>query len=326
MADDRREPQRIGDPVSEGGTFPIDAQYDRIVTAFTNMGVVVPLPSYDNRPGLIVGGMDTPLPSREEMHDLFDQNAELVEVSIERGYTELLLTPFGPIEELAETTANVIKAHAEAGTIFEAKANPDDPDVPVEVDTENPVSVSDLFKGTFRSWREDPYLNQVFYFPERGDSTVIYGNQFPGSLIPDSRVVGSSQYCAFPGWTVGLIDPSPQLSQKWGRRGIERSPEDYYAALGRTYGRPSTETGWTIQDFLTHFAVNLASTNQVSHDIDQKSGTWLLESFILGSVAQGGWSRKRQRLEISGGLVGDPHQGVGARFMRRLTFSPQVAK
>ena len=60
------------------------------------------------------------------------------------------------------------------------------------------------------------------------------------------------------------------------------SPREYLRTLSTpTY---QGETGWTPEDFLTHFITQLETTNQVSHDRCDDNALWLLGSYMPDSV------------------------------------------
>ena len=113
--------------------------------------------------------------------------------------------------------------------------------------------------------------------------------------------------CAVPGWSVGLIEPIPIMPQQGqgkvigGRKQLEAysTPRDYLRTLSTpTY---QGETGWTPEDFLTHFITQLETTNQVSHDRYDGNALWLLGSYMPKSmptphiVPVGYWSRDAGR-------------------------------
>jgi hypothetical protein len=91
-----------------------------------------------------------------------------------------------------------------------------------------------------------------------------------------------------------------------GRKQLEpySTPRDYLRTLSTpTY---QGETGWTPEDFLTHFITQLETTNQVSHDRSLSNALWLLGSYMPDSggnrmkslVPVGYWARRRLYLSV----------------------------
>jgi hypothetical protein len=85
------------------------------------------------------------------------------------------------------------------------------------------------------------------------------------------------------------------------------------------------ETGWTPEDFLTHFVTQLETTDQVSHDRYDTNALWLLGSYMPDSgfglgklVPVGYWARVRGKLDVSAHRSANRLRGWVARSMVRL--------
>ena len=86
------------------------------------------------------------------------------------------------------------------------------------------------------------------------------------------------------------------------------TPRDYLTTLsGPMY---AGETGRTIEDFLTDFAVHLHETGQVSYEWNQQSAVWLIGNIDpqTCSVPSGCWFRDNRQLEL---VAGNPAYQYG---------------
>jgi len=149
--------------------------------------------------------------------------------------------------------------------------------------------------------------------------------------LTKEEVMQTTRLCAVPGWSVGLNEPIPIMPQQGqgkvigGRKQLEpySTPRDYLRTLSTpTY---QGETGWTPEDFLTHFMTQLETTNQVSHDRYDGNALWLLGSYMPGSmptphlVPVGYWSRDGGRkMHLSAHRTGNRLRGWVARSTVRL--------
>ena len=142
------------------------------------------------------------------------------------------------------------------------------------------------------------------------------------------RYCSETRSCAVPGWSVGLIKPIPIMPQQGqgkvieGRKQLEPylTPRDYLRTLSvPTY---QGETGWTPEDFLTHFITQLETTNQVSHDRHGSNALWLLGSYMHVPYAKlvpvGYWTRDDGRLHLFAHRTSNKLRGWLARSTVRL--------
>lgn len=143
-------------------------------------------------------------------------------------------------------------------------------DVPVEVDTSEPVWTWDALKGADTS-------GALVYSPS-SFSRVQHG-------LEKSAVIGTRDICAVSGWSVALVEDASTLPQEGqgktfgGRHQLEtnRTPNDYLSTLKGSQYRQ--ETGFTPEDFLVKFATHLEETNQISHDWSDNSAAWLVGAY-----------------------------------------------
>ncbi len=281
------------------GLLPLQKEYARTITALNRTGILTFLPRSENLGVIGIDGKEYPVPTQEQLQEVFTHNKELVDRKMQQGFTQLQLTPIAmPISQLIERVKTAVLKHAVAGKIIQTKKNSTDIDIPVRVNTAEPIWIWDRVRQAV----DTPNL---VYFPQ------VYTDHNHQGLTKED-VMQETSLCAVPGWSVGLIEPiliMPQQGQGkviGGRKQLEEysTPHDYLRTLSTsTY---QGETGWTPEDFLTHFITRLETTNQVSHDRYDSNALWLLGSYMPNSgenrlkrlVPVGYWYHKRLYLSV----------------------------
>lgn len=198
--------------------------------------------------------------------------------------------------------------------LYKQKQNPTDADIPIRVNTGKPLWIWDMVRQAV----DTPNL---VYFPQTYTDRNHQG-------LTKEEVIQNTRLCAVPGWSVGLIEPIPIMPQQGqgkvigGRRQLEAysTPRDYLRTLSTsTY---QGETGWTPEDFLTHFVTQLETTNQVSHDRYDSNALWLLGLYMpnkfSGLVPVGYWARVPGRMDVSAHRAGNRLRDWVARSTVRL--------
>jgi hypothetical protein len=293
--------------------FPVEAEYARCVRELNRSGIVSLLPHTESLGVVGIDGKEYPIPTPEELQALFLRNKDLVERKVGQGLTQLQLTPFAiPTSLLVERARRAILAHAKAGKIFQTKQNPTDPDIPVRVDTEEPI-------WTWNTLKQALDTDAVAYFPKSYSNTNHQGKT-------KLEVMNDPAVCGVPGWSIGLTEPHVMLPQEGrgktvgDRHQLENnaSPHDYL----KRFQSPAYqgETGWTPEDFLTNFITHLETTNQVSHDWNDHSALWLTGSWLpeAGYVPSGRWDRDDARVSLYAVSPGLRIENWGSRSTVRL--------
>jgi hypothetical protein len=281
------------------GLFPLEKEYARTITALNRTGILTPLPRSGNSGVIGIDGKEYPVPTQEQLQEVLTRNKELVDRKVLQGFTQLQLTPIAmPTSQLIERVKTAIREHAAAGKIIQTKQNSTDADIPVRVNTREPIWIWERVRQAM----DTPHL---VYFPQ---AYTVHNHQG----FTKEEVMQKTRFCAVPGWSVGLIEPLPILPQQGqgevigGRKQLEgySPPHDYVRTLRTpTY---EGETGWTPEDFLTHFLTQLETTNQVSHDRSLSNALWLLGSYMPDAggnrmkslVPVGYWARRRLYLSV----------------------------
>ncbi|RDE17413.1 MAG: hypothetical protein C4K49_02970 [Candidatus Thorarchaeota archaeon] len=297
--------------------FPLEKEYARIITALDGTGILTLLPQSESLGVIGIDGKEYPVPTQEQVQEEFARNKELVDRKMRQGFTQLQLTPIAmPTPQLIDRVKAVVLEHAAAGRIIQTKQNRTDADTPVRVRTDEPIWIWTILRQTV----DTPNL---VYFPQ------VYTKRDHRGLTKE-EVMQSIRLCAVPGWSVGLIEPIPIMPQqgqgkvKGGRKQLEAfsTPRDYLRTLSTpTY---QGETGWTPEDFLTHFVTQLETTNQVSHDRYDNNAMWMLGTYMPDSVPYaelvptGYWARPTARMYLSAHRTGNRFRLCVARSMVRL--------
>jgi hypothetical protein len=293
-----REP--ANSPLPSERPFSLEEEYARATTALDRTGIVTLLPRSES-PGVIgIDGAEYPVPTQQQLQDVFAHNGELVAKKVQQGFTQLLLTPMAMrTSQLVDRVASAVLEHATAGGIIQTKRNPADADIPVRANTGKPPWIWDRVRQAL----DTPGL---VYFPPSYTAIDYQG-------LTKEEVMRDRRLCAVPGWSVGLVEPVPVMPRQGegkvvaGRRQLEAgsTPHEYLGLLNTsTY---DGETGWTPEDFLTHFVTQLETTGQVSHARYDGNALWLLGSYIPNSdrrglvnmVLVGCWGSNRGRIYLS---------------------------
>jgi hypothetical protein len=297
--------------------FPLEKEYARTITALNRTGILTLLPRSGSLGVTGIDGREYSVPTQEQLQEVFTRNKELVDRKMRQGFTQLQLTPIAmPTPKLIDRVKTAVFEHAAAGRIIQTKQNRTDADTPVRVRTGEPIWIWTVLRQTV----DTPNL---VYFPQ------VYTKRDHQGLTKE-EVMQNIRLCAVPGWSVGLIEPIPIMPQqgqgkvKGGRRQLEAfsTPRDYLRTLGTpTY---QGETGWTPEDFLTHFVTQLETTNQVSHDRYDNNAVWCLGSYMPDSVPYaelvptGYWARPTGRMYLSAHRTGNRFKLCVARSTVRL--------
>jgi hypothetical protein len=295
-----------------------EKEYARTITALNRSGILTLLPRSEGLGVIGIDGKEYPVPAQKQLQEVFTHNAELVDRKMRQGFTQLQLTPIAmPTLQLIDRVISAVLKHATAGNIIQTKHSPTDADIPVRVNPGKPLWIWDMVLQVM----DTPHL---IYFPQAYTDRDHQG-------LTKEEVIQETSLCAVPGWSVGLVEPIPIMPQQGkskiigGRRQLEAcsAPNDYLRTL--TTPTYQGETGWTPEDFLTNFATQLETTNQVSHDRYDANALWLLGSYIpylgigLGRlVPVGYWARVRKGMDISAHRSGNRLIGWVARSMVRL--------
>jgi hypothetical protein len=260
-----------GAPQSEQ-LFPVEREYARCVTALNRTGILTLLPKSESIGVIGIDGKEYPIPTQEQVVELFAHNRELVGRKVPQGFDRLELTPMAMTTPLLiDRMKAAILKHAAEGKIYQTRRSPSDPLIPVRVNTEKHVWIWDTLRQALDT-------DELVYFPQE------YSSNHRGQT--KLEVVNNGRICAVPGWSVGLVESLPIMPQQGrgktlgGRRQLEigSSPRDYLRTL-QTQAYQG-ETGKTLEDFITKFLTHLETTNEVSNDRYDNNALWFLGQYV----------------------------------------------
>src|SRR4030042_5850860 len=225
--------------------FPVEREDARCVTVLSRTGILTLLPKSES---IGVIGMDEreyPVPTQEQVVELFAHNIELVGRKVPQGFDRLELTPMAmPTPLFIDRMKAAILKRAAERKIYQTRCSPSDPLIPVCVNTEKHVWIWDTLRQSLDT-------DELVYFPQE------YSSNHRGQT--KLEVINNGRICAFPGWSVGLVESLPIMPEQGqgktlaGRRQLEigSSPNEYLQILQLEAYQGETEK--TLEDFITHF-------------------------------------------------------------------------
>lgn len=274
----------------------LEKEYARTITALNRTGILTLLPRSENLGVIGIDGKEYPVPTQEQVVELVANNRELVGRKVPQGFDRLELTPMAmPLPYLFDLMKAAILKHAAEGKIYQARRSASEPHTPVRVNKEKQVWIWDTLRQAIDT-------DELVYFPQE------YSSNHRGQT--KLGVINNGRICAFPGWSVGLVESFPIMPEQGqgrtlgGRRQLEigSSPNEYLQSLqSEAY---QGETGKTLEDFICKFLTHLETTNEVSNDVDDNNALWCLAQYLKISYAElvptGRWHRSvgRTRLDM----------------------------
>ena len=139
--------------------FPVEREYTRCVTALNRTGFLTLLPKSESIGVIGIDGKEYPIPTQEQVVELFAHNRELVGKKVPQGLDRLELTPMAmPTPLLIDRMKVAILKHAAEGKIYQTKRYPSDPLIPVRVNTEKHVWIWDTLRKVLET-------DELVYFP-----------------------------------------------------------------------------------------------------------------------------------------------------------------
>lgn len=254
-------------------TTNLKKEYTRAIDALKQTGIVSLLPRLKKSGVIGIDGKKYPAPTEEQLLEVFLRNEEMVDRKMRQGFTRLQLTPIAmPVSQLIDLTNTALLKHAAAGKIIQTKRKSTEPDIPVRVNTRDPIWIWERVRKIF----DTPNL---VYFPQAYTKNDHHG-------LAKEEVIHTPRLCAVPGWSLGLIEPVPIMPNKGhgkvkgGRKQLEgySAPRDYLQTLSTPAYQG--ETGWTLEDFLVYFITRLETKNEASHDRYDNNALWLFGNYI----------------------------------------------
>lgn len=281
--------------------FPVEREYKRCMAALKDAGILSILTRSKKLGAVGVDGKEYPVPTKEQILNLFEINRKLIQSKTSQGFKHLLLTPMSmPIPMLIDRLKETIIKHTSENKIYQTRRFNSDTLIPVHVNTKKPVLIWEILRQVIDG-------NELLYFPQD-----YSGN--PGGQTK-FEVINNRNICGVPGWSVGLIESLPFMPEQEkaeslkGRKQlpIGFSPREYLQILNtKPY---QGETGKTIEDFVTEFLIRLVTTNEVSNDRYDDNALWLLGQYLKTKyeylVPTGWWHRNFGWLRLDSHRTGN---------------------
>ena len=299
----------------------VKRKYIEQVTALNELGLLDILLEAEAKGVVGIDGREYPIPSWAEIKAEMEKNKEKYDTKRQQGFTGFQLTPIAlPVERLTDTLTQQILKHHKEGKLFATKEHPDDPDEPLELDTNQPLLTWDgwLDPNAPAGERGADVTGKCVYYPKSFDEKNHQGQTKQEML--DAQVKNNSP---FAGWKVLLIEETPNIPREGqgktvgGRKQLEtnRSSEQYLKTL-QTDPQYRHEQCQTNEDWLTMFLIHLHKTNQVIDDYQGKgsicfnAGTFHPASRVLGYAR---WSRVLRQARLVGYDPGYQGSDAGLR-------------
>lgn len=290
----------------------LESEYRQSLVALNRIGILSILPGSEKLGVIGVDGKEYPAPTWAEVQEVVESNRELVEQKQAQGFTKLQLTPLAvPLPILIDRAEKVILRHSQDGKIFQTKTDPNSAEVVARVDSDEPVWVWDTVREAIKT-------DDIVYFPSQ------FGSDHKGKS--KDQITRDQRICFVPGWSIGLIEDTNTLPYQGsgktvgGRKQLEnnQTPLDYLKNFQTS--QYQGESGWTYEDFLTDFLVNLEQTNQVSHEWSESSALWMVGAYLPGSadVPAGYWTRGFGQLNVDADVPDARSEYWGVRSTVRL--------
>ncbi|MCX6684918.1 MAG: hypothetical protein NTZ37_09365 [Methanoregula sp.] len=93
--------------------FRLEKEYARTITALNRTGILTLLPRSENSGVMGIDTQEYPVPTQEQVQELFTRNKELVDRKMRQGFTQLLVTPIAmPVSHLIDRVKTAVLNHA----------------------------------------------------------------------------------------------------------------------------------------------------------------------------------------------------------------------
>ena len=178
----------------------LEKEHTRTITALNRTGILTLLPRSENLGVIGIDGKEYPVPTQEQVVELFANNRELVGRKVPQGFDRLELTPMAmPLPYLFDLMKAAILKHAAEGNLYQARRSASEPHTPVRVNKEKQVWIWDTLRQAIDT-------DELVYFPQE------YSSNHRGQT--KLRVINNGRICTFPGWSVGLVESLPIMPQQ----------------------------------------------------------------------------------------------------------------
>lgn len=276
-----------------------------------------------------IDGKPYPMPTYQEVRNLIREKKAVFEKKADQGFGKLLIVPFGmKLDDLITKYRQLLLAHyadmpdpadpakritdPRRTKLFATKENDTDPDVPLDLDTNQPVWAWDKYNGADM------------------DGTLVYDpkefrENHGGKTKTD--ILKETQGKISPAWRIIFVESNPVIpratkgKEVGGRRQLEanQTPNDYLAKIGR--GAYEHESGTTPEEWLMEAISILEEKNQAIDDwqglgsIAYLTGAYFPASDLVPGAR---WSRGVRQASLNRLDPRGSGESVGARSVVRV--------
>src|SRR3989339_2218153 len=236
----------------------LEQQYREIAKVLNNLGLLEILPESGEKGILGIDGHEYPIPSLDSIKAKMKEQKEIYQTKFNQGFIQIQLTPFGlPLEMLAAKLEEQILKHHHEGKLLATKANPTDPDEPLELDTNQPLFVWDKWIDPSKpeGERGADVSGECVYHCDNFDPVNHHGHTKQEILAKQREI-----HDPWAGWEVELIEANPNIPRE---------------GKGQTIGgRKQPEAGQTAEQYQRQFQTD----PQYRHERAQTKEGWIIQN------------------------------------------------
>ena len=201
-------------------------QYESLFVSLNTSGILELLPEKEALGVVGIDGKEYPIPEYETVVRIMQEQEPRLKEKIAQGFVKLQMTPIAmPLIVLKDRVAQIILKHYQEKKLFAQKRNPDDPDIPLELNTDQPLYMWDTLITADTS-------EKLIYYPK--------AFQHDHGGLTKMQLLEQSEHSPFPGWNVVLLEdlaflPQENKGQVIGGRSSEILTSKAAKAIAKTW-------------------------------------------------------------------------------------------
>jgi len=294
----------------------IEEEYSAWKAILEKTNIIVSFPKTKKLGIIGLDGREYPLPTLEQVLELFDKNQKLVNIKYSQGFKHLELVPLAlPLPQFTKILERIITEHRDGATPYKTRRLLTGALVPTRVNKEKLGRVWETLEQAYEN-------KELIYFPQE------FSDNNKG--MTKLETINNPNICSVPGWAIGLtegLNIIPQIGKGKilkGRKQLEAgcSPNEYLEILkGKAY---VGETGKTLEDFILEFIFRLEKHKEVSFTDEDNNGLWCLGQYYKlpydRVVPVGRWLGKVGRVRLDSHRTNNKlcTQNIGTSTVVRL--------
>lgn len=260
-------------------------QYKTQVTALVETGVLELMSDGKNVGYLDIKGQEKPLPSYDEIIARMEPQYELIETKFKQGFTQLNLTAqLIPLSFLTDRVRDEILKARNEGRLKDTRGNE------LDLNKKFPCYIASEYENA-------DVTGDLVYFVTR------YAKEGHGGLTKDEL---EDDERLFKGYLISLVEDLPNQGRGKvinGRRQLDvnQSAEQYLELL-ESDPQYFRESGFTPEQWLTYFMINLKQGRIIDDQEGPGKSNWNLAGYLKSSelVSACHWDRRSRQANLSG--------------------------